>query len=244
MTNQEWDAFYHNIMPLASVLIGVMGLGVGVWGLYSRGPQVTDLGRLAPPTNGRFLSTSTPKVHYEDGQVLVSVRNPGDWQDIRDFITPLDPNVRHIYNKVGPDTWLLLDWVCRNVSYRSDNGEWWGFPGETLWRRDSDGKLYADCEDSSILLASLLANFTDGYCAIGAYRGYGHAWCQSDSQILETTFTYARPVPDPQNYRVYALFNDREVIEMWPGALTQLYQLARNENGKRNLMLAASRGII
>jgi hypothetical protein len=32
------------------------------------------------------------------------------------------------------------------------------------------------------------------------------------------------------------MFNDQEVIELWPGALSQLFQLARNEEKKLALM--------
>jgi hypothetical protein len=182
------------------------------------------------------ISVDIPKVHYRDSDVLVSVRNPNEWHELREFINPQDPEVQRIYREVGPDTWALLDWVCRNVNYRSDNGEWWALPGETLRRRGQDGKPFGDCDDSAALTCSLLRNFTDCYEVVGSYRGFGHAWVQTDSQILESTYAYAHPVPDPKSYRAYAMFNDQEVIELWPGALSQLFQLARNEEKKLALM--------
>ena len=109
-------------------------------------------------------------------------------------------------------------------------------PGETLRRRGQDGKPFGDCDDSAALTCSLLRNFTDCYEVVGSYRGFGHAWVQTDSQILESTYAYAHPVPDPKSYRAYAMFNDQEVIELWPGALSQLFQLARNEEKKLALM--------
>ncbi|GAJ19642.1 unnamed protein product, partial [marine sediment metagenome] len=34
-------------------------------------------------------------------------------------------------------------------------------------------------------------------------RNYGHSWCQLDGQIIETTYTSAIPVPDPEDYCPY-----------------------------------------
>jgi len=173
---------------------------------------------------------NTDRVYLNDSQFLVSVRYPGQWEEIRTFVRPNDPNVLSKYQELGPDVWACLDWVCRNISYRSDNGEWWGYPEETMKRR------FGDCDDSAILLVSLLENFTNAYVAAGTYQGYGHAWGQLDGTILESTYTSARPVPDPQNYIPYALFNDKEVIELWPGALKQLFDLNHNELLKLSLM--------
>jgi hypothetical protein len=132
----------------------------------------------------------------------------------------------------------LLDYTCKNISYRSDDGEWWSFPSETLH------KLTGDCDDSSLLLLSMLRHFYPSdrvYAVAGTYRGLGHMWVELDDEILETTYTYAHAVPDPQNYHALVKFNDQEVIEMWPGALGQLFQLARNECQKLTLMAEAQR---
>jgi len=122
--------------------------------------------------------------------------------------------------------------VCRNISYRLDVGEFWQVPSETL-------RGYGDCEDTSILLTSLLRNFTNAHVAVGEYQGYGHAWCQWAGQILETTYTFARVVPDPQDYYPYLYFDDREVIELWPGALEEIFALRHDEVTKLDLMAAA-----
>ena len=129
-----------------------------------------------------------------------------------------------------------FDWVCRNVNYKSDNGEFWEFPVETLTKKT------ADCDGTALLLASMLRRFYPPdrvYAVVGSYRVYGHAWVELDGQILETTYTSARPVADPHNYRAYAKFNDQEVIELWPRALSQLFQLAHNECNKLTLMTEA-----
>ena len=133
----------------------------------------------------------------------------------------------------------LLDWVCQNVEYRSDNGEYWFFPNETL------REMAEDCDGSAILLASMLRQFYTPervYVVAGTYRGLGHAWVELDGEILETTYTSARPVTDPWNYRALAAFNDVEVIEKYPGALSQLFQLAHNEGLKLSLMAEAVNG--
>lgn len=129
--------------------------------------------------------------------------------------------------------YALLDYVCRNVTYKSDDGEFWYFPDETLARRA------ADCDDSAILLCSLLRNFYPPdrvYVVAGTYRGLGHAWVELDGQILETTYTFAHEVPDPQNYHGLVKFNDVDVIELFTKAMAQLFQLARNECQKLTLM--------
>ena len=164
-----------------------------------------------------------------DGQYLVSVRYPGQWHLLTDFIQPNNPDILAVLSEVGPDPWALYDWVCKNVSYRLDWGEFFQFPSETL--RGS-----GDCEDSSILLTSLLKNFTNAYTALGSFEGWGHAWVVNEGEILESTYTKARRVPDPEHYCPYCLFDDEEVLELWPGALEEVFELGRDEAAKLNLM--------
>ena len=87
-----------------------------------------------------------------------------------------------------------------------------------------------------IVPCSLLRNFANAHVALGSFQGYGHAWCQLDGQILETTYTSARPVPDPQDYQMLVAFNDYEVCESYPGALEEVFRLSRDETTKLNLM--------
>ena len=179
-----------------------------------------------------LLSRLHWRVRYLEGEYLVNVRG-GRWQDIRDFVQPLNPDVLDIYSQIGPNYWALYDFVCRNISYRLDAGEFWQVPSETL-------RGHGDCEDTSILLASLLRNFTQAHVAVGMYRGYGHAWCERAGQILETTYTSARPVLDSLDYCPYLYFDDQEVIELWPGALEEMFSLRRDEVTKLDLMAVAS----
>ena len=171
----------------------------------------------------------------EDGQYLVSVRYPGQRQDIRSFVQPYDPDVIAVYKQIGPDPWTLYDFVCRNIDYKLDIGEFWLTPPETLARR------LGDCEDTSNLLTSLIraGGVPNCHVAVGSYQGYGHAWVSHNGQILETTFTSARVVPDPGDYFPYLYFNDLDVIELWPGAMTEVFGLERNEARKLNLIAKA-----
>ncbi len=169
------------------------------------------------------------RVKYQDGQYLVSVRY-GQWHDLQDFVQPSNPDVLAVYSQIGPDPWALYDWVCQNIDYRRDIGEFWLTPSETL-------RGYGDCEDTSILLTSLIrAGGADCHVALGTLRGLGHAWVVHRGEIMETTYTSARPVPDPEHYLAYSLFNDQLVVEFWHGALGEVFSLQRNETLKLNLM--------
>ena len=182
---------------------------------------------------------STGRRVYQDGQYLVSVRYPGQLNDIREFVEPHNPEVIAIYSQIGPDYWSLYDFVCRNINYRRDWGEFFQFPSETL-------RGYGDCEDSSILLTSLIraGGAPNCHVALGSLEGYGHAWCQLDGQILETTYTSARLVPDPQAYCPYVCFNNQEVVEFWPGALGEVFELSRDEATKLHLMAKVLEAVV
>ncbi|GAI71202.1 unnamed protein product, partial [marine sediment metagenome] len=52
----------------------------------------------------------------------------------------------------------------------------------------------------------------------------------------------ARPVPDPQDYCPYCMFNESEVSELWLGALAEVFDLNRNEATKLNLIAQALEG--
>jgi len=177
---------------------------------------------------------SGQRVYYQDGQILVAVRYPGQWNYLQDFVQPDNPDVLAIFSQYGLDYWALFDWVCSEIQYRADPHEFFQFPSETIARR------FGDCEDSALLTCSLLRNLTDAYVVFGNYRGYGHAWCQLDGQLLETTYTRARLVPDPEDYCPYVLFSDQEVVELWPDALDEVFALGRDEATKLNLMAEAS----
>lgn len=211
-TTEEWDRAFLRALPVVSLAFGVISSVMGIWAAQRSSPL-------------------EQRVYSEDGTYLVDVRY-GQWHDLRDFVQPGKPDVLAIYSQIGPDVWSLYDFVCRNIDYRRDLGEFWLTPGETL-------KGYGDCEDTSILLTSLLRNFTNAHVALGSFQGYGHAWCDHMGQIMETTYTRAMPTSDPEDYCLYCLFNEREVIELWPGALGEIFEMPRDEATKLNLIAEA-----
>ena len=172
--------------------------------------------------------------YSKNSDYFVLVRHPGQWHNIKDFIMPDAPEVRGIYSRVGANYWGLFDFVCRNFSYRRDIGEFWQFPKETIASKQGD------CEDTSILLTSLLRNFSNAYSVLGSYKKLAHAWVAGqDGTILETTYTQARLVPDREQYRPYFLFNDEVAVELWPGALDQVFAINKDEDAKFSLMAQA-----
>ena len=169
---------------------------------------------------------SAARVMHVNGSYLVAVREPGVWYDVRDFVRPNDPEVQRVVETVGTDWWDLYRYVCRNIAYRSDVGEHWFFPHETL-------QGHGDCEDTSFLLTSLLIGAgSSSYAVLGEYAGWGHGWVEKDRQIMETTLTEPIVVDDPQNYRPFFFFNDVVAQELWPGALEQVMGTWRNEYAK------------
>lgn len=176
---------------------------------------------------------------HQNGQYQVSVRYPGQWHDLRQFVQPDNPDVIAVYSQIGPGVWGSLQWVCSEINYRRDWGEFFQWPSETIARR------WGDCEDSAILLTSLIraGGIPDAYVALGEYQGWGHAWVVSEGgEILEATYTEARHVPDPEDYQMLVAFNDQEVLELWPGALGEVFSLQRNEELKLNLMAGVAGG--
>ena len=213
LTEEEWNRAFELTVPTLSLGIGILSVGLAIMSLQ------------------RSLAQ---RVYYEDGQYLVAVRYPWELHDIRSFVTPDDPAVQEVYSEVGPDAWALYDWVCREVDYRRDFGEFFQWPGETIAIRQGD------CEDTSNLLTSLLrCRGIDAYTVLGNYQGYGHAWTAQNGFIYETTYTRAMPVPDPEDYQGLVAFNNFEVIESYPGALAEVFSLGRNEATKLNLVAEA-----
>jgi len=216
-TEEEWNRAFEYIVPTVSLGVGTLSVVLATMALS----RADSLGRRA---------------YHLDGQYLVSVRYPGQWHDIREFIQPNNPDVMAIYSQYGPDPWILYNFVCRNIDYRRDVAEFWQTPSETL-------RGYGDCEDSANLLTSLLrCGGINAYTVLGGYQGYGHAWTAQNSFMYETTYTSARPITDPEDYRGYAHFNNEQVVELWPGALGELLELRRNEAAKLNLMAEAING--
>lgn len=86
-TREEWNNAYFSTMAIASVAVGTLGVAIGLLALKRSQAEAVGVGSLEPLTYTP-LGVNIPKVHYDDGRVLVQVRNPGEWHDIREFIQP------------------------------------------------------------------------------------------------------------------------------------------------------------
>jgi hypothetical protein len=118
--------------------------------------------------------------NYDALRDLVNQRSQHN--DVSEFITPNDPSVNQKVIQItggwsDQSDWIefwddvkaMYDWVVSNIDYRSDGfypvlpsnpsygvyyrTEMWQFPNETL------SEKRGDCEDMSILLASLILNY-------------------------------------------------------------------------------------
>lgn len=126
----------------------------------------------------------------------------------------------------------FLAWLPRRT--RERRFEFWQFPFETL------GYEIGDCEDTSILLCSMLRNQllpSEAYVAVGWYDIWGHAWVSlpfaGEHFVLETTFDAAPHVPpytvlEGGPYKPLVYFNDVEVIEV-SGGFAELEGARRDE---------------
>ena len=97
-TKEEWNSVYFSTMAMASVAVGVLGVAIGLLALKRSQTEAVGVGSLE--TTGYVpLSVNIPRVHYDNGQVLVEVRKPGEWHNIREFVQPLNPDVVNTINR-------------------------------------------------------------------------------------------------------------------------------------------------
>jgi len=94
MAERDRDNVYFATMAIASVVMGTIGV---VLTLALR-PASTEAGLGNREVGPTPLSVDIPKVHYEDSQVLVQVRNPGEWRELREFVQPDNPALTRFIN--------------------------------------------------------------------------------------------------------------------------------------------------
>lgn len=150
---------------------------------------------------------------YDD--LLANVRHDGKYHSIRSLVQPDDPEVRNIARVLvqAPDfVEVTQEFVDTFTTYRSELGDYWELPSETL------GDRAADCDGKAILLASILRNYLPPesvFVAFGLWNQAskldGHAWVVTEGdgnedRIIEATAGPNRSVKG--KYILHAIFND------------------------------------
>jgi len=152
--------------------------------------------------------------------------------DVREFIYANDYHLKKvaseitaIYNPQNEEQFVraVNSWVANNnVKYETDSyqfawEDYWQFPEETIVL----GK--GDCEDTSILVASLLLSFNIPSYKVRVnlglvYGQYGHAYLQywngTEWLLVETTMPWKytqplEPMSQHTEYKTYWAFNDQ-----------------------------------
>jgi len=145
-------------------------------------------------------------------EIMANVRNDGQHHPIRALVQVDDPEVRELARVlVQADNFVKAshEFVNSFTSYRREVGDFWALPVEMLTARAGD------CDDSSILLCSILRNYISPdkvFVAFGVWDGEGHAWvvCQDEAgedMVLESTASPSKPLRG--KYVLDAMFNDR-----------------------------------
>lgn len=181
---------------------------------------------------------------YGRGRYLVSKRYPGEQTDLTSFVQPHLPAVQSLAMSLPSKDFVrnCWNWVVTNIKYPrldlpfnrkievankamavgriigqsspllgSGSEDFWEFPAETLVLGEGD------CEDTSILLCSLLRTripADEVSVTVGTYDGYGHAWVKYGNLLLETTKGVTNTRPESYPYEAYVRFNDEMVMEV------------------------------
>ena len=86
---------------LVSTVIGVIGMVASIIGVVMWLPrsQTTSLGSRESVSFSE-LGVNVPRVRYGDGEILVEVRKPGEWHEIREFVQPDNPYLTQVICEV------------------------------------------------------------------------------------------------------------------------------------------------
>lgn len=151
---------------------------------------------------------------YDD--LLADVRHDHEHHSIRSLVQPDDPEVRDIARVLVQASDFInatQEFVNSFTTYGAEVGDFWRTPSETLEKRTS-----VDCDDSAILLCSILRNYIPPdqvYCAFGLWamggKTDGHMFVVTkgegdEDRIIEST---APPGKSTRGkYVIYGMFND------------------------------------
>ena len=151
---------------------------------------------------------------YDD--LLADVRHDQKHHSIRSLVQIDDPEVRDIARVLVQASDFISaaqEFVNSFTSYGSEVGDFWRTPSETLEKRTG-----VDCDDSAILLCSILRNYIPPdqvYCAFGLWsmggKTDGHMFVVTkgeggEDRILESTAPPGKVTKG--KYVIYGMFND------------------------------------
>jgi predicted transglutaminase-like cysteine proteinase len=197
------------------------------------------------------------KIHYAAFSVNANKITRPIVVDVKGFIEPRDSlvldGIKTKVNILPSDTpsqkaWKLMKYIYENYQYVYDHNqfgynEYWQYPCETLQLG------LGDCEDTSILLCTLLRAFgVEAYVHVGLVPQGGHAWVSfvdsvGQNRLLESTwhrsgtetFESVWPVDkdfpltnDKPEYRTAACFNEQGCWNVDPA----VWNLATKEKGE------------
>ncbi|TET43290.1 MAG: hypothetical protein E3J60_00590 [Dehalococcoidia bacterium] len=156
---------------------------------------------------------------YDD--LLGDVRHDHEYHPIRSLVQVDDPEVREVARVLVQATDFISaaqEFVNSFTTYGSEVGDFWRTPSETLEKSESLDDPGVDCDDSAILLCSILRNYIppdEVYCAFGLWamggKTDGHMFVVTkgeggEDRILEST---APPGKSTRGkYVIYGMFND------------------------------------
>lgn len=180
---------------------------------------------------------------YDD--LLANVRWDSKFHSIRDLVQPWDPDVIEVaavLSKAPDFAEACHAWVHAFTEYQEEVGDYWRTPHESM------EQLKIDCDDSAILLCSLLRNYIPPdrvFCAVGSWykggRGGGHMWVEiaepdGTTRILESTASSTKELSG--RYETSALFNDEYAFSTDYGL--KLFGFIPTEEVIKTLILAGA----
>lgn len=152
---------------------------------------------------------------YDD--LLADVRNDQKYHSIRSLVQVDDPEVREVARVLVQSADFISaaqEFVNSFTTYGAEVGDFWRTPSETLEKRTG-----VDCDDSSVLLCSILRNYIPPdqvFCAFGLWtlggKPDGHMFVVTEGgggedRIIEST---APPGKSTRGkYVLYGMFNDK-----------------------------------
>ncbi len=151
---------------------------------------------------------------YKD--LLANVRHDDKFHSIKALVQPDDPTVRDVARVlVGAKDFIaaVQEFVDSFTTYRTEVGDYWELPSETI------DEQAADCDGKAILLCSILRNYLPAdqvYCAFGLWlqngEKSGHMWVVTEGEDGEDRIIEATAGPERKTrgkYVIHGIFNDK-----------------------------------